>query len=134
MRTLNQSLLEIQKSNIPNAGLGLFYIGKKPLSKNTRITWYSSDQIYKTYPNHLKDTTYLLNISKNQFMNSSSNKDAKGRMINASYKTGKRSNVRFSESYRIWKCRKKFRIPIFTTRVIKPGDELLLNYGDSYFI
>lgn len=130
---INQSLLTIKPSNIPNAGLGLFYEGTKPLKKGTRITWYSSNKIYSSYPHHLKDTTYLLNVSKNQYMNSSSPKDAKGRMINASYKTGKRSNVRFSASNRIWKCKSKFRIPIFTTRVIKPGEELLLYYGDSYF-
>lgn len=129
---VDQSLLKVKKSKIKGAGRGLFYIGNTVIPKNTKITLYSGSKVYTSYPHHV-DSTYLLQVTTNQYINSSSENHALGRFINSSYKSGKKANTRYSCGNIIYKKGKSYFIPIFTTRKIKPGDELLINYGNCYF-
>lgn len=126
--------LQIKPSTIPNAGKGLFYVGKKNFPANKRITTYSAKEVQKSKDDVNGD--YVLQVSKNQFLDGADVSNYVGRYINSAKDSGSASNVRFSASRRISKQtvngETRFTYPIMSRRVIKPGSELLLHYGKDY--
>ena len=124
--------LQIKKSTVPNAGKGLFYVGKTDLKPKVRVTLYSSKEITR------KDIEgdYVLQVSSKQFLDGKDKSNFVGRYINSMKGTGKQPNVRFGTGYRISKKtvngETRYTIPIVTIKKIKPNTELLLDYGKDY--
>ena len=117
--------LQVKKSDTAGAGQGLFYVGKKDFPNNKTITDYSSKQISSTPDRNSK---YVLQVSKNKFLDSENPANYPGRYINSS----KKPNVRFSKGYKIYHKSDRAYVPVKTTKKIKPNTELLANYGRNY--
>ena len=119
--------LQVKKSTVEGAGDGLFYVGKKDLSPNKKVTLYSSKKVVTTPV----EGDYVLRVGK-KYLNAEDKSNFVGRYINSVQGTKKQPNVRFSKGYNITKVRDRETVPIVSTKKIKPGSELLLRYGRSY--
>jgi hypothetical protein len=122
--------LQVKNSSVPNLGKGLFYVGKEPFSANKKITDYSARQIDKEQRE--PDARYVLQISKNQFLDSEDPLNFVGRYINDPRNTGKQANARFGKGLQIYDKEDRKTIPIYSTKVIQPNSELFINYGKNY--
>ena len=127
--------LQVKRSDIPNAGDGLFYVGKTPFPARKKIVEYSAVKISN---NDDDDSGYSLQVGRDRYLDSINKQNYPGRWINSFKHTGKHPNVRFTGGSRIYKKgtgqNKRFTVPIITTKRIKPNEELLLNYGRTYTI
>jgi hypothetical protein len=131
--------LELKNSEINDAGLGLFATKNFPLpykrNQDPTITYYSSKKI-SNEPN--PNSSYVLRINSNQYLDSEDKSNYSGRYIN-SFKhhpeIKKRfANVRFTKGSKIYFKNNRYIVPIKQKKPIKKGDELYLNYGADYSI
>ena len=114
----------IKKSNIPNAGLGLFWQGKKPIKKNDNITEYSGQIVNTNDPNY--GNPYVLQLTRNRFIDASkTNEPGLGRWENDSRK--RNQNTKFAVN------RAHNKVMMKATRNIKTGTELTVPYGRQYW-
>lgn len=118
--------LVVKKSTIPNAGLGLFYVGKKSVPKNKDITSYSGT--VSSRPD--QSSQYVIQMSKGRYLDAKDKLTAVGRYINH---TNKNPNVGFSASYKTASYHGQPAIKVKTKKIIKPNTELLANYGRDYW-
>jgi hypothetical protein len=121
--------LRIKKSELPNAGLGLYYVGKKDVKKDKTITRYSAERVSST-PN--RNSAYVLQVGNNRFLDSENPRNFAGRYINSVSGTNKRPNTRFSKGTSIYTAENRKYVPVKTTTKIKPNTELLATYGRKY--
>jgi len=130
--------LQIKKSGIPNADLGLFATKSFPYSKtrvDPTITYYSARTISDT-PN--RGSEYVLKVNdKPQYLDSWSPSNFVGRYINSFKnhpdKSKRRANVRFTKGSRIYRKDDRYVVPIKQKAMkINKGDELFINYGSDY--
>tara|TARA_R110002012_G_scaffold158318_3_gene319718 strand:- start:1809 stop:2315 length:507 start_codon:yes stop_codon:yes gene_type:complete len=128
--------LQIKKSEIPDAGLGLFSTKNRPYSKtktNPTITYYSAERI-SDKPNEESD--YILKVSKNHYLDSQNPRNFVGRYINSFQyhqdRLKRRANVRFTRGTTIYKKDDRYVVPIKQKTKINKGDELYINYGADY--
>ena len=128
--------LQVKPSNIPGAGKGLFYVGREPFPANKRIVYYSAKK--KTHePN--EESTYELQVG-NRFLNSDDPSNYVGRYINASDEPNyvaaggpNIANTRFGAGLQIKRKQNRWVFPIFSTRVILPGEELYIPYSAGFW-
>lgn len=121
--------LEVRTSTIPGAGKGLFYVGATPIGPNRKITEYSAHQVDSQMN---PKSFYVLQVGEGRFLDSENPSNAPGRYINSSKGSGRRANVRFTMGSRIYHSGGRYWVPIYTTKTINPGTELLINYGQKY--
>jgi len=115
----------IKKSTIPNAGLGLFYEGKKPIKKDSVVTEYTGKRVVTADPNY--GNPYVLEVKKHTFIDASkTNEPGLGRWENDP-RNKRKANTRFSYSTRTKKATMK------ATKEIKTGTELLVPYSAEYW-
>jgi hypothetical protein len=120
--------LQVKKSTIDGAGEGLFYVGKQEFPANKNIALYSTKKVSSTpISGH-----YVLQVSKNKFIDSKNKQNFVGRYINSNKGTKRPPNVRFSSGRVVKKVKDRETIPIISKKKIKKGSELLLNYGKSF--
>ena len=125
--------LQVKTSQIPNAGKGLYYVGKKPIKKDKKIATYSARQVSR-HPDETSD--YNLEVGRGRYLNSTSPLNYVGRYINDSRNTAFRNNVRLTKSAQIKMKNNRYTVPIYTTKKINPkagGVELFLPYGRGYW-
>ena len=131
--------LELKKSEIHDAGLGLFASRDFPIktnrTKDPTITYYSSKSITQQ-PS--PDSAYVLEVNKNQYLDSKDPSNFAGRYIN-SFKnhphiSKRQANVRFTQGQSIYKKDERYVVPIKQKKAIKKGDELYINYGQNYHL
>lgn len=132
--------LELKKSEIPDAGQGVFATRdfpynntKKGKTQNKPITYYSAKKISnKPNPN----SAYVLRVNDKEYLDSENPSNFSGKYINSFRNhpdVRKRyANVRFGASQRIYRKNDRFVVPILQKKTIKKGDELYLNYGKMY--
>jgi len=123
----SQEGLQVKDSNIEGEK-GLF--ASRLLPRGQRVTYYSADTIDKE---PTENSDYVLQIGNQRFLNSEKKLNFVGRYINDSRNTGKRPNVRFTKSYQIRRHKKRYVVPMIALRNIKKNEELLTNYGYSYW-
>ena len=128
LKSINK--LQVKDSTIPNAGKGLFYVGKDTFPSKKLITHYSAKQV-SSQPN--KNSNYDLQISRNKFLDSSDPSNYVGRYINDKRNTNRQANVRFTSGRRIYDKMNRKVIPVISKSAIHPNTELLINYGRSYW-
>ena len=129
-----------RQSEIPHGGLGVFATRHFPLTKKDMnlkskrpIAYYSAKQIsHEPDPN----SSYVLRVNKNQYLNSADPSNMTGRLIN-SYRnhpdrSKRRANVKFASNQRIYRMDGRYVVPIRQSRPIHKGDELYINYGSAY--
>jgi hypothetical protein len=134
--------LEVRTSTVPGAGLGLFYVGTsedgvsppQPLKKGVVITEYSGsalltdDEYNNLYP--LDDSAYGLCVSPDVCLDSGSTDNYPGRYIN--HRSHSRANVQWGRKVHRMSCG-RYAVYIYTTKRIKPGSELFIDYGPTYW-
>jgi len=128
-----EDYLEVKKSKILNAGKGVF--AKKKIANNTRLGEYKGKIIGINKLNDLKDTTYVFTVMKNgkpiKFINGKTFKNPKKNpliFINGAKTTKQKKQVNV-ESYQY-----KQKIYYKSNKTINLGEELLVDYGDDYWI
>ncbi len=124
----------IRSSRIRQAGLGLF--AKKPVSKNTRLGYYKGELKTSEEFQRIRDTSYIFEVSRKVgdryklFYIDAKNKRKSNflRYINGAKTPSQKARVN-TKAY-------QYRGEIYykTLRKIMPGEELLLDYGDSYWL
>ena len=125
---LKERGLKIAKSSIPNSGKGVF--ATKNFDKGALVGNYfgqelTRDQLNKRYGATNADfAPYGLAYSNNTFLDAAC-KRSYSSMIN--HKPSSQANVSFSVD------RLNRRINVKTSKPIKKGDELFVNYGRDYF-
>jgi hypothetical protein len=134
----------IKKSNIDNAGYGLFLSEKsEPIPKNTNLYIYSGDKTTmkkldeKYGKDELAEYAYCNYKKNNRFcIDGDSNFNLPGKYANDCVNSNYECNVEFTE-----KPYKKINInnhsfntvPLRTRKTIKPGDEIFTSYGENYW-
>lgn len=123
--------LEVKKSNIKGAELGLFYVGSEPLKPNQIITYYSAETVDSSFDEN--DMIYVLQISKTKYLDAKPIMNWPGRYINGAYGDRKSINVKFSATYvpKFHTDSNRFRISIKTNKVIHSNTELIVDYDHT---
>lgn len=117
--------ITIQKSNIPMAGLGMFAV--RPFVADERIVEYSgekltTDQYDRRYD---KDSmgSYGIQLSEKYVIDARKTSSGVARYACDYHGSGKKPNAEYINfGGRIW---------IVATKRIKPGEEILTDYGDD---
>jgi len=111
----------VRKSQIPNAGYGLFAVRR--FAKDTIIGHYTG-KLYPLSEVDKLDRTYILCNTHKECVDASDPRSTPFRYMNDPRNTRFRANVKFTNG-------RKF--PVKTMRLIRPGDELFVEYGDEYW-
>ena len=120
--------LQVKKSTVPGAGEGLFYVGKPDVEAKSKVTLYSAKKVNTDRING----NYVLEVSKNKFLDAEDKSNFVGRYINSTRGTGKQPNVKFSGTREIKEIKNRQTVPVLAVKKIKKDTELLLNYGRGY--
>ena len=115
--------VRIQPSHIPGAGLGL--IAARDLPKNTPIGPYCGDESRDPDETH-GGSKYVFALSRARTIDAARTDTNPTRMINDSKGYGAR-NVNFIVD------RIRGTVRVATSKAVKKGDELIIDYGDKYW-
>lgn len=127
----NLGLLEIKKSKIRNAGIGCF--ARTTIPAGTIIGPYEGRYMTMKQRSRVKDGTYIWKINDNLFVDGkNSTKNNPLRYVNGAKTKLQQSKIN---------CEVRFlgknpytKVYYMTTKNILPGDELIISYGNNYFI
>ena len=132
---LKNELIVIKKSKIPRAGLGAF--ANKDISQGTKIGEYKGDVLDKKAYDKLKNTFYTFEVAKKNKKGS-----YKTYYIDASKKKAGRE-LRFVNGAHGNKQRKLINLEAYqyaekifyrAHKNIRAGEELIIDYGDNYWV
>jgi hypothetical protein len=111
--------LSIQPSTIPQAGLGVFAL--EDISKGSFVDEYKGVRC-----TGLKSGTYFFQINEEVGINAEGYPRCYMAMLNSNANTSFLTNCEFLV--------KNEKIEVWTTRPVKRGEELMIDYGDRYFL
>ena len=121
--------LQIRKSTVPNAGLGLF--ARRAFKKGEIVARYTGDLIETQAGEEHRDgfggSKYVLEMSERVSVDAARTNTADGRMCNDPRGSGKRANVKFSVNQQTKTA------TVRAKRAIAAGEELLLSYGRGFW-
>lgn len=124
-----QSVISIKKSKIRNAGNGAF--ATKDLPKNYYLGWYRGKKLTEEQYQKQENDDYIWEVNdKNKIFYIDARpikNNNKLRYVNGAKTKLQKKKVNV-ESYQYNK-----QIRYRTTKKVKSGDELLIDYGDEYF-
>lgn len=122
--------VKVKKSSIPNAGMGLFVTAD--LNKEELISLYSGDVL--TAKEHCEryprcNGFYGIQLKAyNMFIDAVDKKSCLARWVNDA-----RDSSRYNCEFRLLKAEQFMHIVLRTTRVVKEGEELFVDYGKDYW-
>lgn len=128
--------LRVKRSNIKNAGNGLFVKQKKGFRTGQRITTYGGYVLPDEETADASDSAYLMpdeygRIWDAKYINRDNIHSDLGRWINDP------KDTRFSPNCEArlieYETPREARIEIFAIRPIRGGEEIFLSYGDNYW-
>ncbi|WP_317898883.1 SET domain-containing protein [Aurantibacillus circumpalustris] len=122
--------LKVKKSQLPNAGKGLFT--EKPIKKGAKIIEYKGEIIdWKEYEKRVIDNKdgYLFFINKKRCIDAFSTPQHKARFANDAAGIGRMKGLKNNSDYEIFddKCY------IVSRRNIEAGEEIFVNYTKEYW-
>ncbi len=126
MHTKKELNLRVKDSTVPHGGLGLF-TAEKTYKKGEVITPYTGDlltkkQVDTRYPGNTTGE-YVLCQNENKCVDGrKTTEKGLGRWANSTYKTKYKSNAKYTSKFNVT-----------ATKTIKPGKEILVNYGRDYW-
>jgi len=126
----------VKKSTIPDAGNGLFLL--ESTRKNERITFYSGKHLVASQARN-SDSQYIVQISKNIFLDAKGPGHCAGKFINCGRKAKRNINARLSGSSTFTVCKKTHMkwISVFATCHINASVshpvEIFIDYGPDYW-
>jgi SET domain-containing protein len=117
--------VSVRKSNIPMAGLGLF--AERPFNVDERIVEYSGERLTTDQYDRRYDRdamgSYGIQLSEKYVIDARKTSAGVARYACDYHGSGKRPNAEYVNfGGRIW---------IVATKRIRPGDEILTDYGDD---
>lgn len=129
---LNLGLLELKKSKIRNAGIGCF--AKTTIPAGTIIGPYDGKYMTLKQRNRVQDGTYIWKITDNLFVDAKAfTKNNPLRYVNGAKTTLQKSKINCEVRF-IGKDPSSLKVYYMTTKNILPGEELIISYGNNYFI
>mmetsp|Transcript_2747 Transcript_2747/g.6435 ORF Transcript_2747/g.6435 Transcript_2747/m.6435 type:complete len:230 (+) Transcript_2747:213-902(+) len=113
-------------SSIPDAGLGLFYTttDPNPIQPGTTLCYYTGHLHNFKSSRELKDTSYLMMVQGEVLVDPGPVQSIKARYINDPLNE-ELTNCKYVPE--------GFRSAVVSTKIIEPGSELLVAYGDVYW-
>lgn len=122
----------IKKSTIEGAGLGLFVM--EPVKIGERVAIYSGKELDSVHAFFSK-SKYLVQISKNVFLDAQDDTFGLGKFINCGNRAKKEVNARLGSktTYNVDAATGIKWISVICTKEIKKGDEVFIDYGDTYW-
>jgi hypothetical protein len=131
MRLLER--LAIAKSTIPNAGEGLFLAkGASPIRRGERIVLYSGDWA-RLLPDSDDGGPYYLQITRNLAIDAARTNTALGRWANDPRGSTDAFGKRRRPNALLVAHRAGKQGALKASRMIRPGDEILVSYGRDYW-
>ncbi|HRN56470.1 MAG TPA: SET domain-containing protein-lysine N-methyltransferase [Agriterribacter sp.] len=124
----NDIELVVKKSTLPHAGKGLFTRSFIP-SGTLIIEYRGRVTTWNEVKEKEADNGYILYVSRNHVINALPYRKALARYANDAKGIGKIKGVRNNAVY----ATVKKRVYIKATRDIKAGEEILVDYGKSYW-
>lgn len=118
-------ILNVKKSNIKNAGNGLYSVQNIP--KDTMIGFYKGNILF----GNNKITDYSFEISPKYFIDASEFPRCYIAMINDAQNSQFVNNCEFRMIEN--KIKKNNKICLYSIKDIKKGDELFASYGEEYW-
>jgi hypothetical protein len=118
----------VKQSLIPDAGYDLFYVGPNPIEAGKVIAYYSASEI----GNGQGKGEYVLQYTKNHFLDAADPKNFAGRYINTPRGSNKQANVRFSSDTKVVWRNERATVSILTTKRVDTDTELLVPYSNAY--
>jgi SET domain len=120
------NILAPRVSQIPDAGMGLFYDGNTAFHAERTICYYSG-RIHNFYSSHyLRDKSYLMLLGGDVLVDPGPLKQIKARYINDPLNETLR-NVKYVPDV------PNKRAAVVSLRRIEPGEELFVSYGSAYW-
>ena len=121
---------EVKPSNIEGAGLGLF--ATKHIKAGKRVTKYSGKKIGRETALSSK-SSYIVEIRSQLYLDADGPGHMAGRYMNDGPEAGIPANARLGASRRVYHCKKtgRFWIPVIALRNIRPGEEIIIKYGNQ---
>jgi hypothetical protein len=113
-----------RQSTIPEAGIGLFYEGSETIPEGTIICYYTGHLLDFRMSRTLQDTSYLMMVKGETFVDARTCLDVKARYINDPLNETA-INCTFVPM--------NYRSAVVTARTVQPGEELFATYGDYYW-
>jgi hypothetical protein len=127
---IKKTMLHIKKSLLPNSGMGLFT--DKLIKKDQDVVEYKGEvvtwAVCEKRANENKGG-YAFFITKNHCIDAFPTKNALGRYANDARGLARVEGLRNNSKY-VVRAKKCY---IVATRNIKPGEEILVHYGESYW-
>ena len=132
MRLLQR--LQVAKSSVPGAGLGLKLAkGTKPIKKGERIAPYSGDWVQLHPEDDDEGGPYFLEITKNLAIDAARTNTGLGRWANDPKGAFNESGRRRRPNAQLVADRKNKQGALRASRTINPGDEIFVSYGPGYW-
>jgi SET domain-containing protein len=125
-------LLEIKKSKIRNAGDGCF--AKTIIPSGTIMGPYHGRYMDRKQRNRVMDATYIWKIHDNLFVDAKRfKKDNPLRYINGSKTSVQKKKINCDVKF-IGPDHNNLKVYYMATKNILPGEELIISYGNTYFL
>jgi len=137
IRHVKTKRVVVKTSTIQGAGNGLFLL--EPVKRGERLTFYSGKRIIASQARD-SNSPYIVQISKNIFLDAQGPGHGAGKFINCGRKAKRNINARFSaaNTYTVCKRTQMKWISIFATCDINASVshpvEIYIDYGPDYWI
>ncbi|HRP56339.1 SET domain-containing protein [Agriterribacter sp.] len=124
----NDIKLIVKNSTLPQAGKGLFTLSFIPAGTHI-IEYRGRVTTWKEVKEKEADNAYIMYVNRNHVINALPYKKSLARYANDAKGVGKIKGLRNNAVY----ATVKKRVYIKATRDIKAGEEILVDYGKSYW-
>lgn len=129
---VNLGLLEVKKSKIRNAGMGCF--ARTTIPAGTMIGPYDGKYMDLRQRNRVADVTYIWRIHPNLYVDAKhATKNNPLRYVNGA-KTRRQKEKINCEVRFIGPNHNQLKVYYMTTKNILRGEELIICYGNGYFV
>lgn len=127
-------IVNVKKSTLPNAGLGLFAL--HDLKKGSHVAFYHGREIDDKEIHEIKEEErcYILQISRTVFVNAKEMNSCFGRFANTLTRQNKVDFPTLSINAKFMCNNKNNTARIVATKNIPKGSEIFLSYGPRYWI
>lgn len=129
---VNLELLELKKSKIRNAGVGCF--AKTTIPAGTLLGPYHGKYLTLKQRNRVKDGTYIWKINDDLFVDAKHFKEGNPlRYVNGAKTRLQKSKINCEVKFLGFRP-EKLKVYYLTTKDILPNEELIISYGNTYFV